>query len=97
MPEEVLFVSEHRQTRGDVAAYLRTVADKLDGDAALTLADGDQSVELEPPAEVEFEVKVERETGSGPDEIGLELELEWDDVDTDEVSGDEGTTGLDIS
>ena len=97
MPEEVLFESEHRQTREEVAAYLRTVANRLDGDETLTLVDGEQSIELELPAEVEFEVKVERETGSGPDELGLELELEWDDVDTEEVVDDEGTTGLDIS
>ncbi|AHG04250.1 hypothetical protein HALDL1_12085 [Halobacterium sp. DL1] len=95
MPEEVLFESEHSQSRSEVAAYLRTVADRLDGDATLTLADGDQSVDIEPPATVAFEVKVERETGSGPDELSLELELEWDD--TDEASGDEQTDGLDIS
>jgi amphi-Trp domain-containing protein len=98
MPEEVLFESESASNREEVATYLRTVANRLDGDETMTLSEGDQSIELDPPADLEFEVKVERETGSGPDELGLELELEWDDVATgDEPVGDKQTDGLDIS
>jgi len=38
MPEEVLFESESRRTRAEIAAYLRTVADSLESDSAITLS-----------------------------------------------------------
>lgn len=81
MPEEVLFEDERRQERGEIATYLRTVAAKLDGGEPITLAAGERSVTVEPPARPTFEVKVERETprGGGPGELSIELELEWDE------------------
>jgi amphi-Trp domain-containing protein len=93
MPEEVLFKSELRQNRSEVADYLRTVADKLDDGGSLTLSAGGDSVTLDPPESVTFEVKAELETGSGPDEHSVEFELEWDEGD---AQGGE-STGLDIS
>jgi amphi-Trp domain-containing protein len=78
MPEEVLFESESRQTRGEVADYLRQVADRLDAGEAITLSAGADSVTMTPPERVEFEVKAERE---GPTdatgELSVEFELEW--------------------
>ncbi|GGC46947.1 hypothetical protein GCM10007209_05710 [Haloferax sulfurifontis] len=41
MPEEVLFKSENRQTRAEIASYLRAVADKLDAGEPITLKSGD--------------------------------------------------------
>ena len=41
MPEEVLFESENRQARAEIASYLRTVADKLDAGEPITLKAGD--------------------------------------------------------
>ena len=81
MPEEVLFESEHRTSRSDVAEYLRAVAERLELGEAVTLSAGDQSVTLDPPAEPTFEVKAERETssGGGPAELSIEFELEWDE------------------
>ena len=81
MPEEVLFETERRQSRAEVAAYLRTVAEKLESGEDMTLASGDQSVTLSVPAEPTFEVKAERETssGGGPAELSVEFELEWDE------------------
>jgi amphi-Trp domain-containing protein len=93
MPEEVLFETELTQSRSEVASYLRTVADKLDGGDALTLSAGGDSLTLDPPESVTFEVKAEHETGSGPDEHSVEFELEWDEADAE--AGD--ATGLDIS
>lgn len=61
MPEEVLFESENRQARAEIASYLRTVADKLDAGEPITLKAGDQTVTMEPPASPTFEVKAERE------------------------------------
>ncbi|MFB6081858.1 MAG: amphi-Trp domain-containing protein [Halanaeroarchaeum sp.] len=87
MPEEVLFVTETTQTRADVAGYLRTVADRLDDGAALTLSAGSDSVTLDPPGTVEFEVKAERETGGGPPEVSVEFELEWTEGREGETDG----------
>lgn len=89
MPEEVLFKTERRQSRADIAAYLRTVADKLDAGEEMTLSTGDESVSLSVPAEPEFEVKAERETssGGGPAELSVEFEIEWDE------GSDQGSSG----
>lgn len=83
MPEETLFETELRRSRGEVADYLRTVADKLDGDGPVTLTAGDESVTVDPPESVDFEVKAERETdaGGGAGERSIELELEWREDD----------------
>jgi amphi-Trp domain-containing protein len=90
--EEVLFKTETTQSRADVAAYLRTIADRLDGDGEVTLSAGEQSQTLSVPARPVFEVKVEREQSkSGPAELSIELELEWDE-------GDDGTdSSLEVS
>lgn len=77
MAEEVLFESESRQQRADVANYLQTVAGNLELGESIELQAGDESITVDPPADVEFEVKVERE-GT---EKSLELELEWDASD----------------
>lgn len=86
MPEEVLFESERRQSREQIASYLQTVVDKLDAGDPITLRRGDDSVTLDPPAEATFEVKAEREGSTdGPKELSVEFELEWP-----EDGGDDG-------
>ncbi len=89
MPEEVLFKSETRQDRSEIAAHLRDIAAKLEGDGELTLAGGGESVSMSVPATATFEVKAERETGSGPDELSVEFEIEWADGD-DRDAADSG-------
>ena len=81
MPEEVLFETERRMSRTDVASYLRTVAEKLESGDPITLSAADQSVTLDVPDRPDFEVKAERETpgGGGPGELSVEFELEWDE------------------
>lgn len=80
MSEEVLFESESRRSRAEIATYLRTVADSLDAGNAITLTRGDESTTLEPPARPTFEVKAEREgPAEGPGELSVEFELEWDE------------------
>jgi amphi-Trp domain-containing protein len=87
MPEEVLFSTESTQSRAEIAAYLRRVADNLEAGEAITLKSGDQSVTMEPPDRPTFEVKAEREGKTdSPGELSLEFELEWD-----ENGGDGGT------
>jgi len=78
MPEEVLFKSEQRQSREQIASYLQTVVDRLAAGEPITLRAGDDSVTLEPPAQPTFEVKAEREgPAGGPKELSVEFELEW--------------------
>lgn len=87
MPEKVLFKSESDQSRADIAAYLRTVADKLDDGSAITLKAGSESVSLHPPARPTFEVKAEREgPADSMTELSVEFELEWDE-NGDEAGG----------
>lgn len=88
MTEHVLFESESRRTRDEIAAYLRTVADSLESGNAITLKRGEESVTMDPPARPTFEVKAEREGPvDGPGELSIEFELEWDEeggeTDTD--------------
>lgn len=91
MPEIVLFETEQKQSRDDIAAYLRQVADKLESGEAVSFQSGDESVTVDPPAQPTFEVKIEREgPEGGPYERSIELELEWDE------SEDGGSSGLSI-
>ena len=90
MPEEVLFKSESNQSREEIAAYLRKVADNLDSGNAISLKAGSESVTLNPPARPTFEVKAEREGPAGNmTERSIEFELEWDENDGEE-SGESG-------
>ena len=78
MPEDVLFKSEQRMSREQIASYLQTVVDKLDSGEPVTLQAGGNSVTLDPPVQPTFEVKVEREgPTNGPTELSIEFELEW--------------------
>lgn len=94
MPEEVIFEVESDNSRAEVAAYLRTVADKLDDGGPITLSSGGDSVTLDPPSTVEFEVKAEREgpTG-GSGDLSIELELEWPE-DGDGGAGSAGDLSI---
>ncbi len=85
MPEEVLFEDERRQPRAEVAAYLRSVAEKLESGGPITFTSGDRTVTVEPPERPTFEVKVERETAAGAaeGELSVELELEWGEGEAD--------------
>ncbi|ELY48068.1 amphi-Trp domain-containing protein [Natronorubrum sulfidifaciens] len=92
MPEEVLFKFEQRMERGDIATYLRTVADSLENGDPISIEAGGESVTMTPPARPTFEIKAERETSSSapdkPGELGLEFELEWKEGDDDSDAGD---------
>ena len=89
MPEVVLFETESKQTRSDIATYLRQIADNLDAGEEITLQAGSESVTVDPPAQPTFEIKVEREgPEGGPYERSIELELEWDENSEGGESGD---------
>ncbi|MCL9816225.1 amphi-Trp domain-containing protein [Natronocalculus amylovorans] len=83
MPEEVLFKSESKHSRAEIAAYFQDIATKLEAGDPVTLSAGSDSITLEVPANPTFEVKAERETskgGSNP-ELSIEFELEWKEGD----------------
>ena len=76
--EDVPFDSESAQPRAGGAVSLRTIADRLDADGAVTLPAGYQPQTRSVPARSVFEATVERETStSGP--ADRSLEREWDD------------------
>lgn len=87
MPEEVLFKSERKQSRDEIADYLQTVAEKLKGGDAITLHAGEESVTLDVPTQSTFEVKAEREIEGDETELSVEFELEWDEG----TDGENGT------
>lgn len=81
MPEEVLFEVESVQSRADIAAYLRRVADALDEDRPISLRAGNDEITLDPPSQPTFEIEAEREgPAGGPGELSVEFELEWDET-----------------
>lgn len=88
MPEEVLFESERRRSREDIAEYLRTVAEKLETGEEITLRAADESVTLEVPPRPTFEVKAEREGTAPNTELSVEFELEWDENNTENEDSD---------
>lgn len=85
IPEEVLFKSEQRQSREQIASFPQTVVTRLNAGEAITLRSGEDAVTLEPPADATFDVKAEREGPTdGPAVLRIEFEIEWDE---DEASG----------
>lgn len=82
MSEEVLFKSERKQSREEIAAYLQTVADKLTDGGEITLRADNEEVTLDPPSQPTFEVKAEREIEGRETELSIEFELEWDEGDS---------------
>ena len=88
MPEEILFETERRQSREDVAEYLRAVAEKLERGDEISLSAGGESVTLAVPARPTFEVKAEREGTAPNTELSVEFELEWDENQGDEADSE---------
>ncbi|WP_045221476.1 amphi-Trp domain-containing protein [Desulfonatronum thioautotrophicum] len=74
--EEVLFKSEEPKSRGDVAQFLRQLADKVEA-GEVTLRQGDQEQQVQIPQNLILETKLERETKRDGEKLSLEVELEW--------------------
>ena len=85
--EKVLFKSEEKKTKNEIAQILRTIADKLDT-GTLTLKQDQTEIPIEFPNQMVLELKVEEEQGRRLKK-SLEIELEW-------VVGEEGSTGTQI-
>ncbi|MFO7538402.1 MAG: amphi-Trp domain-containing protein [Chloroflexota bacterium] len=82
--EIVLFSSQERQSRPQVVAFLRDLADRIDG-GEVTFKQGADSVTVNLPHNLVLELKVETEDKNGREKRSLEVEIEWyegDEVDT---------------
>ena len=77
--EKKLFKSEERYSRADIAAFLRQLADKIEGGQVM-LQQGGQEQKLAIPHHLFMEIEVEDEvkTGRGT-QHSLEVELKWSD------------------
>ncbi len=74
--EVILFKSEEKQDRADVAAFLRQLADKVEV-GEVVLRQGADELTLTIPAVVTLEVKAEEESSKKGPKNSLEIELEW--------------------
>ncbi len=74
--EDVLFKSEEPKSRGDVAAFLRRLADKVEAGEVI-LRQGDQEQQVQIPLNLVLETKLERETKRNGEKMSLEVALEW--------------------
>ena len=73
--ERVLFKSEEKKSRKEVADVMRAIADKVE-QGKLMVSSGGQGVELEIPQSVVLEIKVEEEEKQRKKK-SLEIEIEW--------------------
>ena len=74
--ETILFKSEEKKKRSDIADVLRTLADKVDH-GRLTLQQDQTKTLVEFPDQMVLELKVEEEQGRRKLKKSLEIELEW--------------------
>lgn len=85
----VLFDSEERMDRSEVARMLRELADRVEA-GEVELRQGEQAVTATIPSSVVLEVKLEEKERPGKAaKHSLEVELEW-------VEGDQGRGGLSL-
>ena len=85
---DTLFEFEQTFSRSNVAAYLREIADKLDGEGTLEFTAGGETTSVSVPERLQFEVEVEREPNDdGSAEMEIEFELEWHEGDDDTAQG----------
>lgn len=85
--ETVLFKSEEKKTKSEIADTLRTIANKIDK-GNLVLKQDSTEIALEFPAQMVLELKVEEEQGKRL-KRSLEIELEW-------IVGEDGSAATQI-
>ena len=74
--KEVLFKSEENKTRGEIAAFLRQIADKVET-GVVSLTQGEREVILNLPENLILEIKAERKVKPEKSKHSLEIEIEW--------------------
>ena len=70
---------EQYLAREDVTAHLESFLDGFRSGETVTMTIGDETVEFEPPAHLQFEIEYEEDD----DEREVEIELEWRVQDED--------------
>lgn len=75
--ETVLLRSKEMKTRSEVAAFLRALADKLDGEGVVRLQRNAEEVVLEVPSRVELQIKAEEEEKGARTQLGMQVEFQW--------------------
>ncbi|WP_022669388.1 amphi-Trp domain-containing protein [Desulfospira joergensenii] len=85
--ETILFKSEEKKTKNEIANTLRTIADKIEL-GQLTLKQDQAETVLEFPDQMVLELKVEEEQGKRLKK-SLEIELEW-------IVGETGSSGIQV-
>ena len=73
--ETVLFKSEEKKTKSEIADVLRLLADKV-AQGSMSLHNQEVTVDLDLPETMTLEIKVEEETKQKI-KRSLEIELEW--------------------
>jgi amphi-Trp domain-containing protein len=74
--KDVLYKSQEQMSRGDLAAFLRNLADRVEsGRVVLTSSSGETPVEL--PERLELELQYQQKQKAGGLRHQLELEIEW--------------------
>ena len=82
--ETVLFKSEEKKSRGQVAEMLRLIADKVE-QGRVSISSGSQGVDISIPQNVVLEIKVEEET-KVKTKKSLEIEIEWVEGGDEEIA-----------
>ena len=75
--ENVILKSEEKKSRSEIVSFLREIATKIDS-GVVKLVQGESTVELNIPENLQLELKVEEKIKEGkPQKMQLEIELEW--------------------
>jgi amphi-Trp domain-containing protein len=75
--ENVILKSEEKKARSEIVSFLREIAAKIDS-GVVKLVQGESTVELNIPENLQLELKVEEKVKEGkPQKMQFEIELEW--------------------
>jgi amphi-Trp domain-containing protein len=76
--KNMLFRAEEWKSRQSTAAFLRELADNLEG-GEVTLRRGEEEIRFELPETVELEIELTEKVKKHKTERELEIEIEWTD------------------
>lgn len=75
-PKNVMYKSDENMSRSDLAAFLRSLADRLET-GHVVLTSGGKETPVDVPEQVELEVQYEEKQKPQGTRYQLELEIEW--------------------
>ena len=74
--KKLLFQSQELNSPGELAKFLRQLADGLDKQK-ITLKQGEQEITFDLPNQLKLEVDVDEKKKKGGRKLSLEVELDW--------------------